>query len=102
MTSSSTFSTGFEHNVESYLECGERIWNIVRLFNLREGHKPSDDKLPERILKDKFTQGPVKGVHINKDKFEKSLQEYYSLRGWDEKGIPTKEKLKSLGLQKYI
>jgi aldehyde:ferredoxin oxidoreductase len=91
-------STGFDHTVESYLKCGERIWNIVRLFNLREGHNPSKDTLAERIFKDTFTEGPVKGIHIKKDDFEKSLQEYYSLRGWDKKGIPTKEKLKELGL----
>jgi aldehyde:ferredoxin oxidoreductase len=95
-------STGFDHSAESYLECGERIWNIVRLFNLREGHNPYDDRLPERIFKDSFTKGPVKGVYIKKDEFEKSLQEYYSLRGWDKKGIPTKEKLKELGLEKMV
>ena len=95
-------STGFNHSAESYLECGERIWNIVRLFNLREGHNPYDDRLPERIFKDSFTKGPVKGVHIKKDEFEKSLQEYYSIRGWDKKGIPTKEKLKELSLEKMV
>ncbi|KYK22381.1 hypothetical protein AYK21_00140 [Thermoplasmatales archaeon SG8-52-2] len=95
-------STGFDHTVKSYLECGERIWNIVRLFNLREGHDPFDDRLPKRILKDTFTKGPVKGVHIKKDEFEKSLQEYYSLRGWDKKGVPTKEKLKKLDLEKMV
>jgi aldehyde:ferredoxin oxidoreductase len=95
-------STGFDHTTESYLECGERIWNLVRLFNLREGHNPSNDKLPQRIFKDSFTKGPVKGVHINQDDFNKSIQEYYSLRGWDKKGIPTKEKLKKLGLENMV
>jgi aldehyde:ferredoxin oxidoreductase len=95
-------STGFDHTVESYLKCGERIWNLVRLFNIREGHNPSDDTLPERIFKDSFTKGPVKGVHIKKDDFEKSLQEYYSIRGWDNKGIPTKQKLEELGIEKLV
>ena len=91
-------ATGFNHTVESYLKCGERIWNIIRLFNLREGHNPEDDKLPKRLFKDPFSKGPAKGILLKMEDFQKSLQEYYSLRGWDEKGIPTNEKLKELGL----
>ncbi len=95
-------STGFDHTVESYLKCGERIWNLIRLFNLRENPELGVDELPPRLFKEPFTKGPAKGIVLTKEGFEKSLQEYYSLRGWDEKGIPTKEKLKELGLQKYI
>ncbi|MGA1793170.1 MAG: aldehyde ferredoxin oxidoreductase family protein, partial [Thermoplasmatota archaeon] len=91
-------ATGFDHDVESYLKSGERIWNLVRLFNLREGMDPADDKLPVRMHRDSFSKGPAKGVVIPKDEFKKSLQEYYSLRGWDIFGIPTPEKLKELGL----
>jgi aldehyde:ferredoxin oxidoreductase len=91
-------ATGFDHDMESYLQCGERIWNLIRLFNLREGMDPSDDKLPTRVHRDSFSKGPAKGVVIPKDEFKKSLQEYYSLRGWDIFGIPTPEKLKELGL----
>ena len=94
-------STGFNHTVESYLKCGERIWNLVRLFNLREGHNPADDKLPARLFKDPFTKGPAKGVLLTKDGFENSLQEYYSLRDWDKNGIPKEDKLKELGLENY-
>jgi len=94
-------ATGFNHSVESYLKCGERIWNLIRLFNIREGFDTKNDKLPPRLFNDQFTKGPAKGVLISDDAFNKSLQEYYSLRGWDEKGIPTNEKLKELGLEKY-
>ena len=94
-------STGFDHSVESYLKCGERIWNLVRLFNLREGHDPDNDKLPIRLFNDPFTKGPAKDILLTKKGFDKSLQEYYSLRGWNKSGIPTKEKLKELGLEKY-
>jgi aldehyde:ferredoxin oxidoreductase len=94
-------STGFNHTVKSYLECGERIWNLVRLFNLREGHNTSDDKLPERLFNEPFTKGPAKGIVLKKDEFNKSLQEYYMIRGWNKKGIPTIKKLKELGLEKY-
>jgi aldehyde:ferredoxin oxidoreductase len=91
-------ATGFDHSVDSYLKCGERIWNLVRLFNIREGHNPENDNLPKRFFKDPFTKGPAKGVLLTQDEFQKSLQEYYSLRGWNKKGIPTDEKLKELGL----
>ena len=94
-------ATGFDHDVESYLKCGERIWNLIRLFNLREGLKPDSDKLPPRLFKEPFTKGPAKGIVLTEKGFEKSLQEYYMLRGWDKKGIPTEEKLKELGLENY-
>lgn len=94
-------ATGFNHTVESYLLAGERIWNLIRLFNLREGMKLSDDNLPIRLFKDSFTKGPAKGIVLTEEDFQKSLKEYYSLRGWNEKGIPTLKKLKELGLEKY-
>jgi aldehyde:ferredoxin oxidoreductase len=94
-------ASGFNHTVESYLRCGERIWNLVRLFNIREGLKPGDDKLPPRLFNEPFTKGPAKGVVLTEVDYKKSLKEYYSLRGWDEKGIPTTEKLKDLDLTKY-
>jgi len=94
-------STGFNHTVDSYLLCGERTWNLIRLFNLREGHNPGNDKPPIRLFKDSFTKGPAKDILLTKEDFEKSLKEYNMLRGWDERGIPTFEKLKKLGLEKY-
>lgn len=94
-------ATGFDHTVESYLLAGERIWNLIRLFNLREGLDPTEDKLPPRFFNDSFTKGPVKGIVLSKEGFQQSLKEYYYLRGWDAKGIPTEKKLKELGLAKY-
>jgi aldehyde:ferredoxin oxidoreductase len=87
-------ATGFDHTVESYLLAGERIWNLTRLFNLREGLDPVDDKLPPRLFRDPFTKGPTKGVLLTDEGFQKGLREYYSLRGWNIKGIP-------IGLEKY-
>ena len=94
-------ATGFDHTVESYLLAGERIWNLIRLFNLREGLDPAEDKLPTRFFNDPFTKGPAKGILLTVEEFQQSLKEYYSLRGWGEKGVPTKEKLKELGLAEY-
>jgi len=94
-------ATGFNQTGESYLKAGERIWNLIRLFNLREGMDPADDSLPIRLFKESFTKGHAKDILIKKEDFEKSLKEYYTLRGWNEKGIPTSNKLKELGLSKY-
>ena len=93
-------AAGFDHTVESYLLSGERIWNLIRLFNLREGLDPVDS-LPSRLFNDSFTEGPAKEVFLTRDVFQKGLKDYYSLRGWDEKGIPSMGKLKELGLEKY-
>jgi aldehyde:ferredoxin oxidoreductase len=94
-------ATGFSHTVESYLLAGERIWNLIRLFNLREGLDPSEDTLTPRIFEESFTQGPAKHVQLTEREFQQSLQEYYALRGWDKQGIPTSSKLKELGLSSY-
>jgi len=94
-------ATGFDHTIESYLLAGERIWNLIRLFNIREGLDPAADKLPPRFFNDPFTKGPAKGVVLSEEGFQQGLKEYYSLRGWDVKGVPTAKKLKELGLAKY-
>ena len=94
-------ATGFRHTVESYLLAGERIWNLIRLFNLREGLDASEDTLPPRIFEESFKEGPAKGINLTEREFRTSLQEYYNLRGWDEQGIPTSDKLRELGLSSY-
>ncbi len=94
-------ASGFDHTVGSYLLAGERVWNLIRLFNIREGLDPTGDKLPARFFKESFTKGPAKGIVLSEDEFQQSLKEYYSLRGWNSKGIPTTKKLKELGLLKY-
>ncbi len=88
-------ATGWDIDGNEVLKIGERIWNLERLFNLREGFSKDDDTLPERLLKEPMPDGPNKGtVH----KLGELLPEYYKVRGWDENGVPTEEKKKELGL----
>ncbi len=88
-------ATGWDIDGNEVLKIGERIWNLERLFNLREGFDKDDDTLPERLLKEPMPEGPNKGtVH----KLGELLPEYYKIRGWDENGVPTEEKKKELGL----
>jgi aldehyde:ferredoxin oxidoreductase len=77
---------------------GERIWNLGRLFNIREGFSRKNDKLPPKFFKQPLIGGPTNGVKVSEEHFEKALTEYYSIRGWNEMGIPKKETLKRLSL----
>ncbi len=88
--------TGFDYTADEIMTCGERIWNLERLFNLREGLNPSkEDTLPPRLLKEPIPEGPGKG---KLSRVPEMLPEYYRLRGWDEKGIPTEETRRRLDL----
>lgn len=81
---------------EDFIQAGERIWNLERIFNLNAGINPSEDTLPKRLLKDPVPEGPSKGW-VNK--LDQLLPEYYNVRGWDEKGIPTEDRLSELGIK---
>lgn len=78
---------------------GERIWNLERLFNLREGFTKKDDCLPPRFSQESLPRGHSKGQVVD---LEPMLEEYYRLRGWDKDGVPTEEKLKELGLEQLV
>ena len=90
-----TALTGITYTVEDYLKAGERIWNLEKLFNLKAGFTSKDDQLPERMTSLPIKTGPSKGElsHV-----PEMLPEYYQLRGWDAKGVPTKERLNDLQL----
>jgi aldehyde:ferredoxin oxidoreductase len=77
---------------------GERVWNLGRLFNLREGMTAADDYLPELLLTRPHKSGPAAGRVIGTDVFAEKTLEYYRLRGWDENGVPTEDKLAELGV----
>ena len=87
--------TGADYTAEQMLEAGDRVWNLEKIFNLNSGLLKSDDTLPKRLLEDGITDGPAKG---NVHRLSELLPEYYALRGWDEEGVPTAEKIKELGL----
>ena len=95
-------ATGKEFSKAHLMEIGERIYTLERLFNLREGFTRKDDNLPERYFREPTPIGlPVaKGKKIDKAQFEKMLDEYYALHEWDKEGVPKKETLEKLGLNK--
>ena len=79
-------------------QVGERVWNLGRLFNLREGYTRADDSLPEAWLETSFSKGASAGKVIGTARFNEVLGQYYALRGWDEDGVPTEAKLTELGV----
>jgi aldehyde:ferredoxin oxidoreductase len=90
--------TGWDVTLGELERIGERIYNLERAFNCREGVSRKDDALPYRTSQEMIPQGPSKGMSTPPEEFEGMLEEYYRLRGWDPNGIPTGEKLMALGL----
>jgi aldehyde:ferredoxin oxidoreductase len=89
-------ATGIDYSFEELMQCGERTWMIERMFNIKAGLTAKDDTLAPRMLNEPMPEGPAKG-HVNR--LQEMLPEYYKLRGWDEEGKPTDEKLSELGLE---
>jgi aldehyde:ferredoxin oxidoreductase len=87
--------TGWEISQAEIMKAGERIYNLKRMYNVRCGITRKDDTVPTRMLREKRREG---GAAENLPPFSEALDEYYSHRGWDRNGIPTKTKLLELGL----
>jgi aldehyde:ferredoxin oxidoreductase len=83
--------TGFDVGGQELLHAGERIWNLERLYNNREGFTAADDRLPTRLLEEPDAAGHVVDL-------APMLEEYYRFRGWDGDGVPSEAKLECLGL----
>jgi aldehyde:ferredoxin oxidoreductase len=91
--------TGESLSVEDFATIADRIETLVRLFNLREGFRRKDDTVPYRTLHESLPDGPAKGQIIGEANFNRMIDEYYALRGWDSEGVPTKETLQKYQLK---
>ncbi len=89
-------ASGIDFTPEEIVLSGERVYNLERMYNMKVGFTKADDSLPERMMKDPIPAGPMKG-HVSR--LDEMLPEYYAVRGWDENGVPTDEKLSELGLK---
>jgi len=88
--------TGVEIDGDGIMKVGDRIFNVEKAFNLREGIRRKDDTLPERFFTEITTPEGTSG--LNRAKFEEQLDEYYKYHGWDRDGFPTEKKLAELNL----
>jgi len=104
-------ATGVERSSQQLIEYSEKVWNIFKMINVREGFSRKDDQPPDQWFepmrthdgKELFMMDYYKTRRLTKDDVDQWLDDYYEERGWDiETGIPTEEKLITLGLEDFV
>ena len=90
--------TGFDLTPEELRRAGERIANLKKAFNIREGWRREDDTLPPRILRDTLPDGAARGVGLSRAELDLMIGGYYRARGWTPDGLIPQAKLRELGL----
>jgi aldehyde:ferredoxin oxidoreductase len=90
--------TGWDTSIAELLLVGERILTVARLFNIKQGLTAADDTLPERFFQPK-TDGALSDKPLDRAKMEKAKSYYYTLMGWDAKGVPLPEKVEELYIE---
>jgi aldehyde:ferredoxin oxidoreductase len=105
-------ATGWNFDVAEYRRSGERIYNLMRTYCVREGVNRGLDTLPKRLMEDPLPAGPAEGQIVERESLEAMKSSYYAIRGWDPiSGAPTPQKMAelcmdelegSLGLEKVI
>jgi aldehyde:ferredoxin oxidoreductase len=90
--------TGWDYTDFEAMRQGERVANMARVFNLREGLTAADDQLPKRFFSS-TPRGALKGTAIDAEAMKRATRTFYTLMGWDPiTGVPTQEKLEELGI----
>lgn len=78
--------TGGPSSTQDLRKKASFIADMTRTFNLREGLKPEQDRLPPRLVREALPSGH----RITETELTTMVREYYRFRGWDERGIPSK------------
>jgi len=95
--------TGIEMTPEELQKAGERINNLGRLFNIREGLTRKDDTLPWKVMNVPIPdEGVAKGSFVSQEDLDLLLDDYYEVRGWTKDGVPTVEKLNEIGMEDLV
>ena len=90
--------TGWPMTADDLRQSGERINNLKKLFNIREGWTRDHDTLPPRVLDETLPTGVVQGVGLNREDLDMMIRSYYRARGWTEDGLIPESKLRELDL----
>ena len=90
--------TGWDCSSDELKRIGERIHNLKKLFNQREGWRAEDDWLPQRLLSETLPTGVAQGVGLSANELREMIGAYYQARGWKENGLITTKTLQNLGL----
>jgi aldehyde:ferredoxin oxidoreductase len=93
-----TLATGIEITPVELKQVGERVNNLKKVFNIREGWTQADDWLAPRFFKDPIPSGEAKDAVISEAELKMMIDEYYKSRGWTESGLVKPEKLAELGM----
>jgi aldehyde:ferredoxin oxidoreductase len=91
-------ATGWNTGLIELMKVSERILNLARMYNLREGLSAADDKLPQRFFQQHVGGPSEKNPPYPESELEKAKSYYYKIMGWDAKGVPTPETLAYYGL----
>ena len=94
--------TGWPMTADELMQAGERINNLKKLFNIREGWTRADDTLPPRALEEKLPDGVAEGVGLPREELDLMIAAYYRARGWNDDGTIPESKLRELGLLDLI
>ena len=94
-----TQATGMEMTASELKMIGERIINLKKAFNIREGWKREDDWLPGRLFSDPVTEGAGKGTVVTEEELRLMIDNYYSARGWTDEGLIPEDKLRALEIK---
>ena len=86
-----TYITGQTFTSGHLQEIGERIFNLERMYNLREGLSGAEDTLPHRMLHESTFPHLDSGHPL-----DQLLPSYYEIRGWDPQGVPLQRTLDRL------
>ena len=94
--------TGWPMTADDLRQSGERINNLKKLFNIREGWMRDHDTLPPRVLDETLPTGVVQGVGLNREDLDMMIRSYYRARGWTEDGLIPESKLRDLNLVEAV
>jgi len=93
------WATGVEMTAEELQRVGERVCNLKKVFNIREGWTRSDDTLPPRLLEEPLPTGVARGARLTREELDDMIAGYYEARGWTSEGLIPPGKLSELGLE---
>jgi aldehyde:ferredoxin oxidoreductase len=82
-------ATGLEHTEESLRELGAKLTHLARRYNIRNGRRYTDDRMPERFFQEEMLAGFMRGKKVEKEFFNDLIQKYYKVRNWSARGEPT-------------
>ena len=97
-----THITGWDMSADDLRLAGERINNLKKQFNIREGWRRADDTLPPRVFQEALPTGVAAGVGLDKQDLDMMIQGYYRARGWRKDGTIPMGKLRELELDNVV